>query len=83
MVPLGRHRTIYIEPGSPWETSWVKSFNRRVRDELINATKRSPVNTAECRRKAPTFWNLFCRRSLNGRIGSPSVMRGGSASQQP
>jgi putative transposase len=28
--------TIYIEPGSPWESPWVESFNGRVRDELLN-----------------------------------------------
>jgi transposase InsO family protein len=26
----------YIEPGSPWENAYVESFNRRVRDELLN-----------------------------------------------
>jgi putative transposase len=29
-------RTIYIEPGSPWENPWVESFNGRSRDELLN-----------------------------------------------
>ena len=29
-------RTIYIEPGSPWENPYVESFNGRVRDELLN-----------------------------------------------
>ena len=29
-------RTVYIEPGSPWETPFVESFNGRVRDELLN-----------------------------------------------
>lgn len=28
--------TVYIEPGSPWQTPWVESFNGRVRDELLN-----------------------------------------------
>lgn len=26
----------YIEPGSPWESPYVESFNGRVRDELLN-----------------------------------------------
>lgn len=29
-------RTIYIEPGSPWENPYVESFNSRSRDELLN-----------------------------------------------
>jgi transposase InsO family protein len=30
-------RTLYIEPGSPWENGYVESFNGRLRDELLNA----------------------------------------------
>ncbi|MBO0730087.1 MAG: transposase [Acidimicrobiaceae bacterium] len=26
----------FIEPGSPWENSFVESFNSRVRDELLS-----------------------------------------------
>lgn len=29
-------RTVYIEPGSPWENPFVESFNSRSRDELLN-----------------------------------------------
>ena len=29
-------RTVYIEPGSPWENGYVESFNARLRDELLN-----------------------------------------------
>jgi Transposase and inactivated derivatives len=28
--------TLYIEPGSPWENSYIESFNVRLRDELLN-----------------------------------------------
>ena len=28
-------RTLYIEPGSPWENGYVESFNGRLRDELL------------------------------------------------
>ena len=27
-------RTLYIEPGSPWENGYVESFNGKLRDEL-------------------------------------------------
>ena len=30
-------RTLYIEPGSPWENGYVESFNGKLRDELLNA----------------------------------------------
>ncbi len=33
---LADTRSTYIDPGSPWQTPWVESFNGRVRDELLN-----------------------------------------------
>ncbi len=29
-------KTLYIEPGSPWETGYVESFNGKLRDELLD-----------------------------------------------
>jgi len=29
-------RTLFIEPGSPWENGYIESFNSRLRDELLN-----------------------------------------------
>lgn len=29
-------KTLYIEPGSPWENGYCESFNARLRDELLN-----------------------------------------------
>ena len=29
-------KTLYIEPGSPWENGYNESFNARLRDELLN-----------------------------------------------
>jgi transposase InsO family protein len=29
-------RTLYIEPGSPWQNAYSESFNSRLRDELLN-----------------------------------------------
>ena len=39
---LGRvgARTLYIEPGSPWENGYIESFNGKLRDEL----RSRPVN---------------------------------------
>ena len=30
-------KTLYIEPGSPWENGYLESFNGKLRDELLNA----------------------------------------------
>lgn len=29
-------KTLYIEPGSPWENGYVESFNSKLRDEFLN-----------------------------------------------
>ncbi len=29
-------KTLYIEPGSPWEKGYIESFNGKIRDELLN-----------------------------------------------
>ena len=29
-------KTLFIEPGSPWENPYIESFNGRLRDELLN-----------------------------------------------
>ena len=30
-----RVRTLYIEPGSPWENGYIESFNGKLQDELL------------------------------------------------
>jgi transposase InsO family protein len=29
-------KTLYIEPGSPWENGYIESFNGKLRDEVLN-----------------------------------------------
>ena len=29
-------KTLFIEPGSPWEHGYIESFNGKLRDELLN-----------------------------------------------
>ena len=29
-------KTIYIDPGSPWQNGYIESFHRRLRDECLN-----------------------------------------------
>ena len=35
-LPRVSVKTLYIEPGSPWENGYNESFNGRLRDELLN-----------------------------------------------
>lgn len=35
-LALSGVETLYLEPGSPWENSYVESFNARMRDELLD-----------------------------------------------
>ena len=35
-LAIAKVRTLYIEPGSPWENGYAESFNGRVRDELLD-----------------------------------------------
>ena len=44
---LGGAGTIYIEPGSPWQTPWEESFNGRVRDELLNVEEFGSLTEAQ------------------------------------
>ena len=29
-------KTLFIEPGNPWENGYIESFNGKLRDELLN-----------------------------------------------
>jgi transposase InsO family protein len=35
-LPRVEVKTLYIEPGSPWENGFNESFNGKLRDELLN-----------------------------------------------
>ena len=36
-------KTLFIEPGSPWENGYVESFNGRLRDELLDRIVETPA----------------------------------------
>ncbi len=40
-------KTIYIEPGSPWENAHIESFNGRLRDEFLNMNSFYSVHEAQ------------------------------------
>jgi putative transposase len=39
-------KTIYIEPGSPWQNGFVESFHGRFRDECLNREPKGILNHA-------------------------------------
>jgi transposase InsO family protein len=40
-------KTLYIEPGSPWENGYVESFNGKLRDKLLNGEIFSTLQEAK------------------------------------
>jgi len=40
-------KTLYIEPGSPWENGYIESFNGKLRDELLNREIFDTLNEAK------------------------------------
>jgi putative transposase len=41
-------KTLFIEPGSPWETGYIESFNGKLRDELLNREYSTPSGRPRC-----------------------------------
>ena len=40
-------KTLFIEPGSPWENGYIESFNGKLRDELLNREIFTTLTEAE------------------------------------
>ena len=40
-------KTLYIEPGSPWENGYIESFNGKLRDELLDREIFTTLNEAK------------------------------------
>ena len=57
-------RTLYIEPGSPWENGYVESFNRKLRDEPL---KREVFETLKEAQVLIERWRqgFRCERAVN------------------
>ena len=39
-------KTLYVEPGSPWQNGYAESFHSRLRDELLNMEEFDSVRHA-------------------------------------
>ena len=51
-------KTLFIEPGTPWENGYIESFNGKLRDELLNgeifySLKEAKVLIEQWRRQHP------------------------------
>jgi transposase InsO family protein len=40
-------KTLFIEPGSPWENGYIESFNGKMRDELLNGELFTTIDEAK------------------------------------
>jgi transposase InsO family protein len=45
-------KTLYVEPGSPWQNGYAESFHSRLRDELLNMEEFESVRHARAHAKA-------------------------------
>ena len=75
-------RTLFIEPGSPWENGYVESFNGKLRDELLN---RESFYTLEEAKVLIEMWRKHYNQvrphsSLGYRPPAPETVAAGPAS---
>ena len=68
-----RIKTIYIEPGSPWQNGFVESFHGRFRDECLN--REQLWNLTETRVVVGDYRQEYNQVRPHSRLGyeSPSV----------
>ena len=50
-------KTLYIEPGSPWQNAYSESFNSRFRDEFLNRESFASVLEAKVLGKQHRHWH--------------------------
>ena len=70
-------KTLFIEPGSPWENGYIESFNGKLRDELLDrevftTLKEAKVLIEQWRRE----YNEFRPHSAKGyRLPAPVAVQ--------
>lgn len=60
-------RTLYIEPGAPWQNAYAESFNSRFRDELLS--QESFADLAEARQVSGWWQNHYNHRRPHSSLG--------------
>ena len=68
-----RIKTIYIDPGSPWQNGFVESFHGRFRDECLN--REQLWTLTEARVVVEDFRREYNERRPHGKLGYQSPMR--------
>jgi transposase InsO family protein len=66
-------KTAYIEPGSPWENGYCKSFNSKLRDELLNIEVFSSLKEAKVVMEDWRRLSTSTRSAVSGRCRSKSL----------
>jgi putative transposase len=66
-------KTIYIEPGSPWQNGFVESFHGRFRDECLN--REQLWTLTEARVVIEDFRNQYNQKRPHSRLGYQSPAR--------
>jgi putative transposase len=69
-------KTLFIEPGNPWENGYCESFDGKLRDELLNgeifySLKEAQIVTEQCRKPYNT---VRPHSSLGYRLPAPQTM---------
>jgi putative transposase len=47
-------KTLFIEPGSPWENVYCESFDSKLKDELLNGETFSTLREAQVLHRKPS-----------------------------
>ena len=61
-------KTLYIEPGSPWENGYCESFNGKLRDECLNA--HWFVSLYDARQKVESWRVEYNRKRPHSSLGN-------------
>ena len=70
-------KTLYIEPGSPWENGYVESFNGKLRDELLDREVFNTLREAQIlvERYRQTYNRIRPHSSLGYMPPAPEAVR--------
>lgn len=74
-------RTIYIEPGSPWQNGFVESFHGRFRDECLN--QEVLWTLTEARVVVADFRHHYNHSRPHGKLGYQSPVRFAAQNPRP
>ena len=68
-------KTLYIEPGSPWENGYCESFNSKLRDELLEGEQFSTLHEAQVLIERCGGTTMRCARIPRSAIDLPRLKR--------